>query len=94
MTTPILILTILSSLLLVANAFLLFWRFLRSRIFRIRLSKKREEKHEKNKQPEPFSATDELPEEILLAIISAAVASIELPKRNTRFRVVSFRELD
>lgn len=91
MTTLVVILIIFTALLLALNITYGVQRIMKSRMFRARrLARQAERNKSKTKAQEVKKDDAELPEEILLVLISAAVAATYKKKRNVRFRVVSF----
>ena len=88
-TVLIVILIALTALLLTLNIFYAIQRFLKSRMFRARRQARLEERA-KAKTLEKNEGDTELSEDVLLVLISAAVAATYSQRRNVRFRVVSF----
>ncbi len=81
------ILIVLCAVLVTFNLFYAVQHFLKSRMFRARRLARQEERA---KAEEQRKSEEELPEDVLLAVISAAVASVYAKRKNVRFRVVSF----
>lgn len=81
------ILIVLCTLLLAFNAIYAVQNVLKSRMFRAR---KRARNEERSRAQEQAKSEEELPEDVLLAILTAAVASVYSQRKNVRFRVVSF----
>jgi hypothetical protein len=88
-TVLIVILIALTALLLAMNVFYAVQRFLKSRMFRARKQARAEERT-KTKTLEKAEGDSEISEELLLVLISAAVAATYSQRSNVRFRVVSF----
>ena len=88
-TVLIVILIALTALLLTLNIFYAIQRFLKSRMFRARRQARLEERA-KAKTLEKNEGDTELSEDVLLVLISAAVAATYSQRKNVRFRVVSF----
>ena len=88
-TVLIVILIALTALLLALNIFYAVQRFLKSRMFRVRRQARLEERS-KARTLEKSESDTELPEDVLLVLISAAVAATYSQRKNVRFRVVSF----
>ncbi len=88
-TVLIVILIALTALLLALNIFYAVQRFLKSRLYRARKQARLEERA-KAKIFEKDESDTELPEDVLLVLISAAVAATYSQRKNIHFRVVSF----
>ena len=88
-TVLIVILIALTALLLAMNSFYAVQRFLKSRMYRARRQARLEERT-KAKTLEKNESDTELSEDVLLVLISAAVAATYSQRKNVRFRVVSF----
>ena len=86
-TILLVLLIIFCALILLTNIAYFVYRFLKGRVYRARVKARRAERSTRTITEE---AKDELPEEVLVAILTAAVASLYEKKKNVRFRVVSF----
>lgn len=86
-TILLVLLIIFCALILLTNIAYFVYRFLKGRLYRARIKARRAERSTAVTEEK---AEDELPEEVLVAIITAAVTSLYKKKKNTRFRVVSF----
>jgi flagellar basal body-associated protein FliL len=85
------VLIILGILVLLAALVLLVMRMLDGRAIKLRLQRRRAERASAAPRTEQ---TDEIPEEVLVAILTAAAQSVLGYTKKTRFRVVSFRRVD
>ena len=86
-TILLVLLIIFCALILLANIAYFVYHFFKRSVYRARIRARRAER---SAQAEAKEAEDELPEEFLVAILTAAVASLYKKKKNVRFRVVSF----